>query len=115
MRRFVRVRSGRTLDTAEVLWHQLDDDPAWLEIVTEGARRVDARLPLTPAEVDRLVALLQDPPEPTEALRRALAGHGAVMCHMEHCTSTATHGPSGEAIVCWSHAGDWPRISNGSP
>jgi hypothetical protein len=30
-------------------------------------------------------------------------------CRADGCTNTATHGPEREAIVCWGHAGDWPR------
>jgi hypothetical protein len=32
-------------------------------------------------------------------------------CRFDNCTSTATHGPAGEAFACWSHAGDWPEIA----
>lgn len=34
-------------------------------------------------------------------------------CHGDGCTSSATHGPNGEAIACWGHAGDWPEVPRG--
>lgn len=38
-----------------------------------------------------------------------------VVCAIEPCTSTATHGPAGEAVVCWSHAGEWTEVTDGAP
>lgn len=37
-----------------------------------------------------------------------------IRCHGNdgRCTSTATHGPDGKAIVCWGHAGDWPEVTS---
>lgn len=32
-------------------------------------------------------------------------------CHGDGCRMTATHGPSGEAVACWSHAGDFPCVA----
>jgi hypothetical protein len=42
--------------------------------------------------------------------RRHLGVRERPRCRHEGCTSSATHGPDGEAIVCWAHAGDWPAV-----
>jgi hypothetical protein len=57
-------------------------------------------------EAERMAeAMPEDPEVPEDAPR--------VVCAMERCTSTATHGPAGEAVVCWSHAGEWPEVRRG--
>lgn len=35
----------------------------------------------------------------------------ATRCHADGCTLTATHGPAGTPVACWSHAGDWPACT----
>lgn len=33
------------------------------------------------------------------------------VCQAGGCAQTAKHGPDGEAVACWSHAGDWPEVA----
>jgi hypothetical protein len=32
-------------------------------------------------------------------------------CSVAGCSMAARHGPGDVAMVCWSHAGDWPEVS----
>jgi hypothetical protein len=44
-----------------------------------------------------------------EMLWRDEARQTIEVCRDLGCTNTATHGPDGEALVCWEHAGNFPR------
>lgn len=35
------------------------------------------------------------------------------LCRYDDCDQTATHGPDGVAVVCWSHAWNWPEVTRG--
>lgn len=69
--------------------------------------------------LDKLFRIATDRDALGESPWRDIAGYALLSvkrserreCSAPRCTSTATHGPDGAAVSCWSHAGDWPEVA----